>query len=220
MPCADPAILQLQRWQQDAAEGAPCTTSLVMDSGDQEPAAIAVLAAMYGASPAAGVADLPDEQLLQAVLFADMLQVEEVQEHLAQLLSAAVKAAGDMSAQVQSKLEALECWPSCLLSIFAKLTSNLPVHVMAGLWVKAAAFDSDQDLEAVRAAPSSSYVEARLLAVLHNLREVWVQPSLKQQLLRLPLPAMQLLLAAGSLKVWLWMAGVTTAAAGTQIHML
>lgn len=56
-------------------------------------------------------------------------------------------------------------------------------------------------LDAVAAAPHSSYIQKQLLAELGNLEKVWSDSSKQTLLLGLPLPAMQLLLSADKLKV-------------------
>lgn len=68
-----------QQQQADSQQSTSCVTYLTLDSADQEPAAMAVLAAVYGAKAIAS-AGLSEVELLQVVLIADMLQVSSIAE--------------------------------------------------------------------------------------------------------------------------------------------
>ena len=68
-------------------------------------------------------------------------------------------------------------------------------------WSKTAAPNSPCGLDAVTAAPHSSYIQQRLLQEFGNLEQVWTDSNKQTLLLELPLPAMQLLLSSDKLEV-------------------
>lgn len=108
-----PAALQMQQcWQQhesgsSSGTGQERVATIVLDSAEQEPACMAVIAAMYGANTVAA-ADLPDTKLLQAVLLADMLQVWQIPQQAVDEMVLQVIRRG-MSAELQEALVQLEC---------------------------------------------------------------------------------------------------------------
>jgi len=94
--------------------------SLVLQHPSQEPAAMAVLAALYGVS----VADeLSQEQLLHAAVLADMWQVPDVATEAVQLLVDAATRSGLLEAATKAFLD-LEVIPNCLLPLFSAIVSS------------------------------------------------------------------------------------------------
>ena len=101
-------------------------------------------------------------------------------------------------------LEQLLSWqalPACLVSALDSLTQQMSLLDTAAIWSHAAAPNSPCQLDAVTAAPHSSYIQGQLLAELGDLEQVWTDASKQTVLLELPLPAMQLLLSSDKLKV-------------------
>lgn len=76
-----------------------------------------------------------------------------------------------------------------------------PLEQLAHAWIKVADVADGSSLEEVEAAPYSTPMRSHLLSKLQDLQSVWEDQELQQQLLALPLPAMQLLLASNSLQV-------------------
>lgn len=201
----------MQRWQQQGdteQEGVAaasqhsshpsCVASLVLESKEQELAAMAVLACMYGVQDGP-VRQLLDVQLLQMVLIADMLQVDDAVQAAKQRLTSCLKTS--MSAELQETVARLQAWPTCLLPEFSDLTQNLPIPITAQSWVKAADLRDSCSIETVQAAPHRTYMEQVLLGELRDLHQVWSRADLQELLLGLPLPAVQLLLASHELMV-------------------
>lgn len=191
-----------QQQQADAQQSANCVTYLSLDSADQERAAMAVLAAVYGARAIAS-AGLSEMELLQVVLIADMLQVSSIAEQAVQQLCQVARSAAGISAQLQEHLLQLKAWPACLRPLFPAWCAqhSQPVDQVAHAWIKVADVADGSSLEEVEAAPYSTPMRNHLLSKLQDLQSVWENPELQQQLLALPLPAMQLLLASNSLQV-------------------
>lgn len=195
---------QVQRWQQQQEEqsgskqAAKPEASITLHSEDEEPAAMAVLAALYGVSTPPE--QLSDVQLLQMVLLADMLQVPAVAAAAVRHVAAvAVRQPGLSDAAVQY-LRGMHAWPSCLLAEFPQLTMHMALQDVAAMWASAAAPSSPADIDAVLQAPHGGYMQQRLLAALPDLENLW-HYNYQDMLLGLPLPAVQLLLETDLLKV-------------------
>ena len=171
---------------------------LVLESADHQAAALAVVAAMYGASTPT-LEDLPDVQLLQAVLIADMLQVPDIVRRAVRRLCSMAESEEGLSPAVQDKLSSLEAWPQCLAA-FPGITAGMQLSATVALWSRLLAPNSPADLADVLAAPHSAYVQHRLLLKYGHLPST-VQHVGDGRLLSLPLPAMQLLLSSDDLQV-------------------
>jgi hypothetical protein len=199
-------LAQVQRWMNnhcsdaiysaptDAAAAAGQHTScprleLTVDSADQLPAAEAVIAAMYGMT--APMQRLTQVQLLAAALIADRIQVTAAVKQAVAALQAAAAADSGLSAAALEALASLPAWPVCLLPL-------LPAAVAGARCCNSR---SSSELAEIQAADTNARVRRMLLAVLGNLDAVWADEQLKQILLALPLPAMQLLLSSDSLQV-------------------
>jgi len=136
------AIVQILRWLEPATTASPdlivsvedCggssssqpisqkpVLSLVLQHPSQEPAAIAVLAALYGVSVEAD--ELSQEQLLQAAVLADMWQIPGVATAAVQLLVNAAMGPGLSEAAAKAFLD-LEAIPNCLLPLFSAVVSS------------------------------------------------------------------------------------------------
>lgn len=197
-------VLQVQHWLDDAksssvqvedaaaAEAAAPhrpTLELTIDSQDQLPAAEAVVAALYGAHDT--LLKLDQQQQLAAALIADRVHIAPAVKHSVQALLSAAKSEEGLSAAALEALASLYPWPSCLLPL-------LPAAVAGAACCKG---DAAADLDAIRALDSNRRVQRMLLAVLGDLDAAWRDDQLRQLLLKLPLPAMQLLLASDQLRV-------------------
>jgi hypothetical protein len=88
---------------------------LVLQHSSQQPAALAVLAALYGVSE---IHLLPQEQQLQAALLADMWQVPGAASTAVELLVAAVKEGGLSEDAAEAFIE-LDAIPDFLLPVFS-----------------------------------------------------------------------------------------------------
>jgi hypothetical protein len=142
---------------------------------------------MYGVPVAK--CSLDHEQLVYAVLIADMVHVEAAAQQAARLLMIAAQSGHGLSA---AALEALAdvAWPACLLQLLPVVVKHSPC-----------CRDQTAGLAAITAADSNGRVQQLLLAVLGDLEEVWADRQLKALMLELPLPAMQLLLSSDQLCV-------------------
>jgi hypothetical protein len=168
------------------------TVCLTIDSGEQLPAATAVIAAMYGVDSGwNAMSSLQQQQLVHAVVIADRLQVTPVCRQAQQLLVEAAKAEQGLSAAALDALTlGLSPWPSCLLTLLPTIVQHVPCCKQ-----------STADLAAIAAADTGGKVQRLLVAVLGNLQAVWSDAEQRRVLLGLPLPAMQLLLSSDQLQV-------------------
>lgn len=81
------------------------------------------------------------------------------------------------------------------------MTRELRLLDAAAIWARAAAPSIPSSLEAVQAARYSRHMQNRLVRELGDLEGVWRDTDKQEQLMRLPLAAMQLLLGSSKLKV-------------------
>jgi hypothetical protein len=172
-----------------------------VSAADQAAAAESVLAAMYdlsGSSSLAPLDALTDTQLLQAVMIADMVQLEATSAQAASLLAKAT----DLSAAVQQQYMALPSWPQQLLPLFPAMAAGQPLLEVVSTWLRHIGSQADSSLEELQQASLAQEMQAILLQQLGELDHVWSDRQLTDLLLQLPLPAMLLLLSAQDLKVW------------------
>jgi hypothetical protein len=119
------------------------------------------------------------------------VHVEAAAEQAVAALKAAAAAAGQgLSAAALEALAGLPAWPTRLLQL-------VPVIMQHTLCCN----KNTAGLAAIRAADTGNRVQQLLLAVLGDLEAVWADKQLKDLLLGLPLPAMQLLLSSDQLRV-------------------
>jgi hypothetical protein len=208
--------MQMQRWQQkqeevqqqsqdeqqDQQQQAPAgpaskqqlVATIVLESAEQEPVAMALLAAMYKGAKAVGSQGLTDAQELQVVLLADMLGMQHLAFEAVHNLGMATSSG--ISAEMQDEMLRLQPWPACLWPLFPMLTAfnKLSMPNLARAWMAVGCLQPDSTFNDVGRA---KFVSHMLKALLHNFNElqsVWRSARLRTQLLDLPLPAMQLLL--------------------------
>lgn len=154
---------------------------LTLQDAAQEPAAVAVLRALYSVKPIPELlSGLPQEQQLHAALLADMWQVADVSTAAVKILADAAAADQCVSKEACEQLLQLAAPPTCLLPLFEVL-----VHLLAK--------QTDQQ--------STATLKCMLLSVLGDLEEVWADQALQDTLLRLPLGAMVVLLGCNELMV-------------------
>uniref|UniRef100_A0A383WH17 BACK domain-containing protein n=1 Tax=Tetradesmus obliquus TaxID=3088 RepID=A0A383WH17_TETOB len=170
---------------------------LTIDSAEQLPAAEAVIAAMYRVPGA--VSTLQQQQLVHAVVIADMVGVEVATEQAVKSLTTAAQSEQGLSAAALEALARLAAWPACLLQLLPTVLKSAPC----------CSIESSR-VEDITAAPSSSITAAPiinrsmqqlLLGVFGDLDAACADKQLKQLLLSLPLPALQLLLSSDQLRV-------------------
>jgi hypothetical protein len=165
---------------------------LTLQDAAQEPAAIAVLAALYSVKPIPELlSELPQEQQLHAALLADMWQIADVSTEAVKLLVDAATADQGLSQAAYEQYLQLAAPPTCLLPLF---------EVLVGLLVQ------QQQQQQTQCLLQDSVVTLKrmLLSVLGDLEEVWALPALQETLLRLPVTAMVVLLGCDELKVRAW----------------
>jgi hypothetical protein len=142
---------------------------------------------MYGMT--APIQRLPQVQLLAAALIADRIQVTAAVKQAVAALQAAAAADTGLSGAALEALASLPAWPDCLLPLLAPAVSG------------ARCCCSSSDLASIQAADIRARVRRMLLTVLGDLEAVWGDAQLKQILLELPQPALQLLLSSDELHV-------------------
>lgn len=149
-------VVQILRWMgptatsstdlNDHVEGSSSThqpandkpvLSLVLQHPSQEPAAMAVLAALYGVSEAH---ELSQEQLLQAAVLADMWQLPDVATAAVELLVDAAKGPGLSEVASKAFLD-LEVIPNCLLPLYSAIIQTVSLGGTANL-ASTAGFDA------------------------------------------------------------------------------
>jgi hypothetical protein len=133
------------------------------------------------------ISTLQQQHLVQAVVIADMLQVEHVAQQALQALSIAAGAPQGLAAETLRALASLEAWPAGLKQLLPSLVKN-----------SACCRDSTA---AIKAADAGGSVQNMLVGALGDLQGVWSSAEEKALLLVLPLPAMQLLLSSDLVRV-------------------
>jgi hypothetical protein len=97
---------------------------LTLEDADQQPAALAVLQALYGVKPLPELlSELTQEQQLQAALLSDMWQVPDVGTAAANVLVGT--ADGQLSEAVTQSLMSMQAWPECLHVVAKKVLLSL-----------------------------------------------------------------------------------------------
>lgn len=193
---------QQQPAQDQESSGLPEAT-ITLDSEEQQDAAMAVIAAMYGVSTA--TEQLSDVQLLHMAVLADMLQVQFIADKAVNALNtAAADPARGLSDEAKQHMCSMQAWPACFAPALDRLTQQLPLQDAASIWARAVAPKGpSSSLADVQAAPHSKHMQERLLQELGDLEAVWEDAAKQQLLLGLPLPAIQLLLSSSQLQVGL-----------------
>jgi hypothetical protein len=146
-----------------AGQGGSTKPRLVLTLQDaaEEPAAVAVLAALYSVKPIPELlSELPQEQQLHAALLADMWQVPGVSTAAVKLLVDAASADQGLSEAAYKQFLQLHAPPTCLLPLFDVLVKLL-----------AAQQRTDPQSEAT--------MKRVLLSVLGDLEEVLADPPLR-----------------------------------------
>jgi hypothetical protein len=153
---------------------------------------VAVLAALYIVKPWSKLlADLTPQQQVQAAVLADMWQLPDVSAAAVEALKTAICCTDNLAAILNQLLRTVPL-PDCLLPVFEHSW-----HVLLHDAIR-----SDLDFSEV---PKCilSLLERVLLGIYGDLEAVWgpAGGTLQESLMRLPLHAMEMLLASDKLKV-------------------
>ena len=176
-----------------AGQGSSSKPRLVLTLQDaaEEPAAVAVLAALYGVKPIPELlSQLPQEQQLHAALLADMWQVPGVSTAAVKLLVDAATADQGLSEAAYKQFLQLRAPPSCMLPLFQVLVGLLAQQLL-----------QQQQQQGQTDLQTQATLKRVLLSVLGDLEEVWADEALLSCLLKLPLTAAVMLLGCDELKV-------------------
>jgi hypothetical protein len=133
---------------------------------------------------------LQQQQLVHAVVLADMLGVEGTTQQAVEALTSAAQSEQGLSAAALEALASLAAWPACLLQLLPAILKNTPC----------CSIDTSQ-VEDIAAADTKGRMQQLLLAVFGDLDAACGDRQLKALLLGMPLPAMQLLLSSDQLRV-------------------
>jgi hypothetical protein len=143
---------------------------------------------MYGVPDA--MSTLQQQQLVHAVVLADMVGKEDAAQQAVEALKSAARSEQGLSAAALEALASLAAWPVCLLQLLAAILKSAPC----------CSIDTSK-LEDITAADTNSSMQRLLLAMFGDLDAACGDRQMKQLLLGLPLPAMQLLLSSDQLRV-------------------
>jgi hypothetical protein len=136
------------------------------------------------------ISSLPKQHLVQAVVIAEMLQVDNVARQALQALSTAAGAPQGLASAALRAMASLEAWPAGLKKLLLLVVEKT-----------ACCKDSTADLAAIKAADAGGSVHNMLVGAIGDLQAVWSSAEEKALLLALPLPAMQLLLSSDLVRV-------------------
>lgn len=132
---------------------------------------------------------LPHDQLVHALVLADMLDTPGLVQQFNAVLKAACSAAAGLSRVGQKAMGDLSAWPACLYQL-------LPYFLNHSTIQKHLAEKPKSELD-----DSSRLIQRILLSPFKNLQAVWQDSAMSSTLMKLPLPAMQLLLSSDELAV-------------------
>lgn len=132
---------------------------------------------------------LPHDQLVHALVLADMLDTPGLVQQIMAVLKAACSAAAGLSRVGQKAMGDLSAWPACLYQL-------LPYFLNHSTIQKHLAEKPKSELD-----DSSRLIQRILLSPFKNLQAVWQDSAMSSTLMKLPLPAMQLLLSSDELAV-------------------
>lgn len=133
---------------------------------------------------------LQHDQLVQALIIADMIDATESAEQASKCLQTAAASQQGISQAALNILAGLAAWPQCLQQLLPVLVANASCCKLR-----------TADLAAVLAADTNRLYQRILLSVLGDLQAVWRDENLKDMLMQLPCAAMQLLLSSDQLRV-------------------
>lgn len=187
--------MQVDNWQGASASSAEpgsqqqqdqLVLTLTIASAEELTAAEAVIATFYGVQDS--LANLQHEQLIQALLIADMIGAAAAAKQASQHVRKAAEQG--LSAAALEGMAGLPAWPDCLLQL-------LPLVVTHASCCK----NSAANMADLLAAADGSLIQRILVRVFGDLQAVWGESKLTELLLQLPCPAMQLLLSSDELQV-------------------
>jgi hypothetical protein len=173
--------LQLLRWSPPASnqgtQEVPFITVTISSKRDLT-GLLAALAALYNSEDL--FRQVPQQDLVSAVVYGDQLAIPRAVELGMQLLKEAAAGEGGINQGCCKALADVPIWPTCMLPL-------LPL--MAAQYGPQAAASEQQQYHSV------------LLSALGNLEAVWKDQQLQELLLALSLPAVELLLSSDQLRV-------------------
>lgn len=172
----------------EACQSCQPVFTLSITSEEQLPGAEAVVAAMYGLETA--VSSLQQHQLVHAAVISDMLGATEAVQQAVSCLNTAILSEEGPSAVAQETLAGLHAWPVCLQKLLPAMAASAGCCKL-----------TSDDLDDILDADDDKVLQRMLLSVFGDLQAVWRHKQLEKLLLKLPLPAMQLLLSSDELQV-------------------
>lgn len=198
----------MQRWQheskrQKTSEDDRCTAVLTLTSKEQLPAAMAVLALLYGVNQP--LSELSDVQLVHAAVLADMLQLKVVERPVMTKLSAKSYCWATnegLSEAARTLLLQLPAWPAAFLEYFNALTRRMTLQEAVAIWLRECVpAGAPRDLKSLLDSKHGLSMQRRLETEFSDLEQAMLKKDAKNNLWALPLPAIQLLLGSPNLRV-------------------
>uniref|UniRef100_A0A383WGT3 BACK domain-containing protein n=1 Tax=Tetradesmus obliquus TaxID=3088 RepID=A0A383WGT3_TETOB len=123
-------------------------------------------------------------------MIADMMGIDAAAQQAVKALASAAKSEQGLSAAALQALAGLAAWPACLLQLLPTILKRA-----------ACCRINSSRLEDIIAADTNKDVQQLLLGAFGDLDAACADKQLKQLLLKLPLPALQLLLSSDNLRV-------------------
>lgn len=163
---------------------------LTLDSADHQVAAEAVIATLYSAREP--IQDLTLEELVQAVILSDRLQLADAAQQALTALMQKISSVRSLPQESITLFSNLAVWPRSLLPALLAIVKAWPQRLTDPNSGSGPDRYGLQDAEAL---------QRMLLAVFGKLNEVWADTQLHELLMELPLKAVQLLLSADGLVV-------------------
>lgn len=170
-------VMQGQRWQRPStsssiksqqqnnvatehaiAEVETLGISLRLDSAKQVPAAEAVIAALYGVQDC--FVNLQHEQLLQAIVKADMIDLPEIADRVLELLHTAAKSDKGLIAAALRSLTSLSAWLVCMYQLLPTALNKAATWPAAAETEGSASATVGTDLKSVAAATKMALFSA------------------------------------------------------------
>jgi hypothetical protein len=168
--------LQLLRWGNKPPQGLP-SIDVTITGKQHLTGLLAALAVLYHDEDL--FKQLPQQDLVSAVVYGDQLAIPRAVELGMQLLKEAA-AGGEGTLECCKAMAALATLPACMLQLVPAVAAQCPTQCSA---------------------EQRQLYQGALVAALGDLEAVWTDQQLQEVLLALPLPAMELLLSSDQLRV-------------------
>jgi hypothetical protein len=171
-------VLQLLRWGKKRPRE-PAEVDFTLAAEEHLNGLLAALAVLYGNEEL--FREVPQQDLVSAVVYGDQLAIPRAVELGMQLLTKAAAAGqAGLTQECCRALASLPSWPACMLPLLPAVAARVDPR---------------------SAAEQQQVYQGALVAALGNLEAVWVDKQLRKLLLGLPLPAVELLLSSDLLRV-------------------